>query len=327
MPVRGKIAVAGATGKVGRHVIDVLTEQGHPVVPISRAQGVNVISGSGLAAALAGADCIIDVTGGPSPEQEAATTFFTTAARNLQQAGERAGVTRYVAVSIIGIQKSDGGYGSAKLAHEQAVLAGPVPARILRVAQFHELVEMLMDMSRQGEVIYLPEMRTQVIAARTVAEGLAAMATSPRTEFAAAQAAESAGTPIPKLAGPREENLASLARLVAARRSDPVRIEEVNAGDRTARLPPMVRCSLDRTPSWPGRHSKNGSLPSQTAAAQRKHRCLAGDQVIRAFRAGRTAVRNDRPSDSQAALCRGLEGAERQQPLGQQAHSLARLAN
>jgi len=30
-----------------------------------------------------------------------------------------------------------------------------------------------------------------------------------------------------------------------------------------------------------------------------------------------------RPSDSQAALCRGLEGAERQQPLGQQARSPA----
>jgi hypothetical protein len=31
-------------------------------------------------------------------------------------------VARYVVVSIIGIEKSAGGYGSAKLAHEQAVL-------------------------------------------------------------------------------------------------------------------------------------------------------------------------------------------------------------
>jgi hypothetical protein len=67
--------------------------------------------------------------------QRAATEFFTTAARNLQQTGERSGVARYVVVSIIGIEKSTGGYGSAKLAHEQAVLAGPVPARILRVAK------------------------------------------------------------------------------------------------------------------------------------------------------------------------------------------------
>jgi uncharacterized protein YbjT (DUF2867 family) len=228
---QAKIAVAGATGRLGRHVAGVLDAEGHQVVPISRSAGVDVITGDGLAAALTCAGAIIDVVAGPSNEQQAATEFFNTAARNLQQVGERAGVARYVAVSIIGIQKSAGGYGSAKLAHEQAVLAGPVPARILRVTQFHELVGVLMDMGRQGEVIYLPRMRTQIIAARTVAEALAAMATSPEAEFEAARAAESAGAPVPELAGPREENFASLARLVAARRGDQVRIEEVTGDD------------------------------------------------------------------------------------------------
>ena len=228
---QAKIAVAGATGRLGRHVVGVLGAAGHEVVPISRSAGVDVITGDGLAEALKDADAIIDVTAGPSSEQRAATEFFTTAARNLQQTGERAGVTRYVVVSIVGIEKSAGGYGSAKLAHEQAVLAGPVPAGILRVAQFHELVGVLMEMGRQGDVIYLPEMRTQIIAARTVAEALAAMATSPQAEFGAARAAESAGAQVPELAGPREENLASLARLVAARRGDQVRIEEVKGAD------------------------------------------------------------------------------------------------
>jgi hypothetical protein len=74
-------------------------------------------------------------------------------------------------------------------------------------------------------------MRTQIIAARTVAGALAAMATSPPAESAAARAAESAGAPIPELAGPRQENLASLARRVAARRGEAVRIEEVIADD------------------------------------------------------------------------------------------------
>jgi hypothetical protein len=154
-----------------------------------------------------------------------------------------------VVVSIIGIQNSAGGYGAAKLAHEQAVLAGPVPARILRVAQFHELVGVLMDMGRQGEVIYLPQMRTQIIAARTVAGALAAMATSPQAEFAAARAAEAAGGPIPELAGPREENLARLARLVAARRGDQVRIEEVKAAD------PDSQAAADGS-LLPGPHAK-----------------------------------------------------------------------
>ena len=186
---QAKIAVAGATGRLGRHVVDALSATGHEVVPISRSAGVDVITGDGLAEALKDADAIIDVTAGPGSEQRAATEFFITAARNLQQAGERADVARYVVVSIIGIEKSAGGYGSAKLAHEQAVLAGPVPAGILRVAQFHELVGVLMEMGRQGDVIYLPEMRTQIIAARTVAEALAGMATSPQAEFGAARAA------------------------------------------------------------------------------------------------------------------------------------------
>ena len=205
---QAKIVVAGATGRLGRHVVDVLGAAGHKVVPISRSAGVDVITGDGLPEALTGANAIINVIAGPSSGQGPATEFFTTAAKNLQQAGERAGVARYVVVSIIGIEKSAGGYGSAKLAHEQAVLAGPVPARILRVAQFHELVGILMDAGRQGDVIYLPKMRTQIIAARTVAQALAEMATSPEDQFAAARAAESAA-PSP----PGRRSLSSRARV------------------------------------------------------------------------------------------------------------------
>jgi uncharacterized protein YbjT (DUF2867 family) len=113
-----KIAVAGATGRVGRHVVDVLRERGHEAVPMSRATGVDVISGAGLADALAGVDAIIDVATGPSPEERAATAFFTTAAANLQREGARAGARRLVVVSIIGTDKFPGGYSRAKVAHE-----------------------------------------------------------------------------------------------------------------------------------------------------------------------------------------------------------------
>ena len=100
-----RIAVAGATGRVGRHVVDVLTARGHEVVPVSRSHGVDVITGEGLDAALARVTCIVDAATGPSPEEDAATTFFTTAARNLQAAGQRAGVASMVVVSIIGTDR------------------------------------------------------------------------------------------------------------------------------------------------------------------------------------------------------------------------------
>jgi uncharacterized protein YbjT (DUF2867 family) len=179
-----KIAVAGATGRVGRHLVEVLTDRGDDVVPISRTHGVDVITGEGLAEALVGVEGIVDATTGPSPEQEAETKFFTTAARNLQEAGERAGVGRIVVVSIIGCGQ-------------------------------------LLDWGTQGDVAYVPEMRTQLVAARNVAEALADLATS--------SDAADPGTPIPEIAGPRVERLVDVARLLAARRGSPAQVEE--AGD------------------------------------------------------------------------------------------------
>ena len=44
-----KIAVAGATGRLGRHVSEVLTERGHQVVAMSRAAGVLPGPGARLA--------------------------------------------------------------------------------------------------------------------------------------------------------------------------------------------------------------------------------------------------------------------------------------
>jgi hypothetical protein len=49
---------------------------------------------------------VIDAATGPAAEQEPATAFFTTAARNLHELGERAGVRRMVVVSIIGTDRS-----------------------------------------------------------------------------------------------------------------------------------------------------------------------------------------------------------------------------
>jgi uncharacterized protein YbjT (DUF2867 family) len=213
-----KIAVAGASGRVGHHVVDVLTERGHDVVPISRTHGIDVITGEGLAEALVEVDCIVDTATGPSPERDAATEFFTTATKNLQEAGQRAGVQRIVVVSIINTDRLKGGYAVAKVAHERAMLAGPIPARVLRAAQFHEFVEQLVQWGTRGDVALLPEMRTQPVAARTVAEALADLGADPH----------SATGPTLEVAGPREESLVEMAKLLVARRGHPLRVESVS---------------------------------------------------------------------------------------------------
>ena len=210
-----KIAIAGATGRLGRHTVEILRERGHEVVPIARGAGVDVISGEGLADALEGVDLLID--GATSASPEGAAEFFETSVRNLQQAGAERGVDGIIVVSIIGTDHFDGGYNAAKAAQERAHLDGPVPARVLRASQFHEFVEQLVEWRRQGDVSYVPEARTQLVAARSVAEALADLVDG--TDSAPL------GNPIAEVAGPREESLVEAARLIAARRDDGLRVE------------------------------------------------------------------------------------------------------
>jgi len=60
-------------------------------------------------------------------------------------------------------------------------------------------------------------MRTQLVAASSVAEVLADLATGPMP----------ASGQVTEVAGPQEESLAEMARLLAARRGHPAKIEEV----------------------------------------------------------------------------------------------------
>jgi hypothetical protein len=199
-------------------VVELLEEQGHEVVPMSRATGVDVISGEGLGDALVGVDCIIDAATGPSPDQDEATRFFETSARNLHKVGSALGVKRIVAVSIIGCDRFTTGYNAAKVVHERELLAGPIPVSIVRAAQFHEFVGELVGWGTQGDVCYMGRMRTQLVAARTVAESLVELAAASQFEPGA----------ISEVAGPREESMVEAARLLVARRGDGITVEPVD---------------------------------------------------------------------------------------------------
>jgi uncharacterized protein YbjT (DUF2867 family) len=217
-----KIAVTGATGRVGRQVVDVLEEQGHDVVPISRSSGVDVITGVGLAEALAGVETVVDAATQPLNDLDAASAFFAASTRNLQEVGEEAGVQRIVMISIVGADRFTGSFLAASAEHERVMSAGPIPARILRATQFHEFVPQMVEWGRQGDVIYVPRIRTQPVAARSVAGALAGLATfwelEPGTN----------GTAIPEIGGPRAEWLVEIARLFVSLSGESLRVEEVS---------------------------------------------------------------------------------------------------
>src|SRR4051812_34282524 len=133
-------------------------------------QGVDVVNGECLDEPLAGAEAIIDTATRPSPDQAKREGVFTASRRNLQQAGPAAGAKWIVVVSIIGVDKSQGGYKRAKVAQEQTLLEGLFPVRIDRAARSTSSSTSWSARRSRTASPYLPEMRTQPVALRIVAE-------------------------------------------------------------------------------------------------------------------------------------------------------------
>lgn len=196
-----RIAVAGGTGIVGRQVVRSVSDHGYESVVLARSVGVDLISGDGVDQALTGVDAVIDVSNITTMNRDASVQFFTTVTKNLMAASERAGVNHLVALSIIGIDRVGFAYYQGKIAQEQVALAGPVPATVLRAAQFHEFAGQVLQRFR-GPIAIVPRMRIQPVAAREVAFALVQLATAAPVGMA------------PELAGPKVEELPDLARQV-----------------------------------------------------------------------------------------------------------------
>lgn len=196
-----KVAVAGGTGVVGRHVVEGLRASGHETVVLSRATGVDVTSGVGLERALDGVEAVVDVSNAATSTRSGSVAFFEAASRHLLEAGHAAGVRHHVALSIIGIDRVDTGYYAGKRRQEELVLAGPVPWTVLRAAQFHEFPAQLLA-RLPGPVVPVPAMLMQPVAAYEVGAALAEAATRAPQGRA------------PELAGPEKVQLVDAVRRV-----------------------------------------------------------------------------------------------------------------
>ena len=173
-----RIVVIGGTGRVGSNVVKRLAAKGHDAVPASPETGVDTISGDGLAAVMAGADVVVDVSNAPAWEDDAVLAFFTTSTRNLLAAEQGAGVGHHVAVSIVGAERlPDSGYLRAKVAQEAEIEAGSVPYTILRSTQFLEFLPQIVEAGAEDGGVRLPTGLMQFVAADEVAATVAELAT------------------------------------------------------------------------------------------------------------------------------------------------------
>ena len=174
-----KILVIGGTGLIGSKTVAILRQGGHEVVAASPNTGVNTITGQGLKEAMAGTQVVIDLANSPSFEDRAVLEFFVTSGRNLLAAEAAAGVRHHVALSIVGIDRSDNGYFRAKVAQEKLIKASGIPYTIIRSTQFLEFLGGIADSSADGKMVRLPPVLFQPIAADDVAAGVAEVALAP----------------------------------------------------------------------------------------------------------------------------------------------------
>ena len=172
-----KIIVIGGSGLIGKKVVENLRQQGHDVLAASPSSGVNTVTGEGLAAALTGAQVVVDVANAPSWEDKAVLEFFETSGRNLLAAEAVAGVGHHVALSVVGTERLlASGYFRAKMAQEILIKASPIPYTIVRATQFFEFVGGIAQLATEGQTVRLPPVLMQPIAANDVAAVVADVA-------------------------------------------------------------------------------------------------------------------------------------------------------
>ena len=250
-----RIAVAGGTGWIGRLVVEAARDAGHDVAVLARSTGVDLVSGTGVTAALRGADAVIDVTNTNTLNRAKAQQFFGTTTRRLLSAG----AAHHVLLSIVGIDRVDLGYYAGKRWQEELVEASPVPSTILRATQFFEFASQMLAHAA-GPFVLAPAMLTQPVAAREVAAELVRIAAGPPRGHAT------------EMAGPQKLLMSDLVRQVLRARglrriAVPVRLPgAAGRAQRNGGLLPHGEVRLGQIPYAQWLRSADGRATAPAAA-------------------------------------------------------------
>jgi uncharacterized protein YbjT (DUF2867 family) len=215
-----RVVVTGAAGDLGARVVRELTGRGHEVVPASRRTGVDLVSGEGLDAVLAGGQSVVHCADDPS-RGDWVTVYGT---RRLADAAAAHDV-HLVHISIVGIDDHPLAYYRRKLRAEQAVAAAGGSATVLRATQFHSLAASFARRLSIGPVtLTVGALAFQSVDTDYVAERLADLALGPRPP---------AYDRVTDVAGPEVLTLPQVATRLRTQRGA--------AAPRVARLPALTR--------------------------------------------------------------------------------------
>ncbi len=236
-----KIVIIGGSGLIGTKLASELRRRGQEVVAASRSSGIDAMTGAGLAAAMAGAEVVVDVANSPSFEDAAVLAFFETTGRNLLAAEATAGVKHHVALSVVGTDRLlESGYFRAKMAQEELIKASTTPYTIVRATQFFEFVDGIVHLQTEGQTVRLPRTYLQPIHSDDVAAAVAD----------AALAAPVNGTI--ELAGPERIRLDDLVRRFLSAKQDSRQV----IADEQARY---FGARVDDRTLCPGEHPRLGT--------------------------------------------------------------------
>jgi uncharacterized protein YbjT (DUF2867 family) len=205
------VLVTGGTGRLGQRLMGPLQEAGHTVKQMSRRGtgpgGVrgDLATGLDLDLALAGAEVVVHAASDPQGDPWQVDVAGT---RRLVQAVDRSRLRHLVYVSIVGVDRIPYGYYRAKFAAEQVLLASGLPVTLLRVTQFHDFVDFLLDSARRGPVLPVPMgWRVQPVDVGEVAQHIVDVVGRPPTGG------------VIEYGGPEDVSAADLARAWAAARA------------------------------------------------------------------------------------------------------------
>ncbi len=236
-----RIVVTGGSGDLGGRVVRELTARGQDAVAASRRTGVDLATGDGLDAVLAGADAVVHCASSQTKPQDVDVAGARRIGESLRRLNSSVHV---VSISIVGCDLVSYPYYRAKVDAERALAESGVPATVLRATQFHSLAAFFGTAARVGPLTFsIGTMRIQPVDIDWVAGRLTDYATGP---------APSGYRRATDVAGPTAYTAVEMAQRLATHDGRPTA--------RVVRIPPFlpVLRSLDQGGILPGPEAEIG---------------------------------------------------------------------